>query len=245
MKRRLHILTAIILASSLTFATLPADAAANYKTKNGKLVHTKTSKLVKGYVTYNKKLYKNGKLYSGIHNDKLYKKGKLDTKNYYVTSNTLYRNGHVVYSLVLHKGILYNSSMRAVGKIIYKDKLYVNGKIKKGIVLASNKQLYEDGLLKKGFAIYKDRIYFDGLLYGDTVVFNSHLFIEGELAEDYIVYDDKLFLDGKLAPGYVLYNPTGDPENFEAETLYYKGFVVKGEFIYEGMTYRDGKIVLP
>lgn len=217
MKRRLHILTAVVLASSLTFATLPADAAANYKTKNGKLVHTKTSKLVKGYVTYNKKLYKNGKLYSGIHNDKLYKKGKLDTKNYYVTSNTLYRNGHVVYSLVLHKGI----------------------------VLASNKQLYEDGLLKKGFAIYKDRIYFDGLLYGDTVVFNSHLFIEGELAEDYIVYDDKLFLDGKLAPGYVLYNPTGDPENFEAETLYYKGFVVKGEFIYEGMTYRDGKIVLP
>ncbi len=142
MNRRFQIMMTLALASALTFSTLTVDAA-SYKLSSNKLVNAQTGKTAKGYITYNKKLYKNGKIFSGIYSDKLYKNGKVDKKNYYVTGSTLYKNGRIVYSLVLYNGVLYNSSMRAVGKIVYDNKLYVNGKIKEGIVLSSNKQLYE------------------------------------------------------------------------------------------------------
>lgn len=243
MKKTSRSIIALLLTGAVLFQPSIADAA-KYKVVKSKLVHASTGKTVKGYVFNQKKLYRNGKLYSGVYKDFLYKKGVVDKKNYYVTGNALFKNGRPVYSLTLFNGILYKGSTKASGKIVYDGKLYANGKIKQGLTLSKDKKLYENGILKKGFATYNYRLYYDGSRYTPRMVFENRLYIGGDLAEGYVVHEDKLFVDGKLAPGFVLYNPTGDPENFEAETLYYKGFIVQGEIIYEGMTYRDGKIVL-
>lgn len=243
MKKISRSLIALFVTGAVLCQPLFADAA-QYKVVKQKLVYASTGKTVKGYMFNKNKLYRNGKLYSGVYKDFLYKKGIVDKKNYYKMGNALFKNGRPVYALTLFDGILYKGSTKASGKIVYEGKLYTNGKIKQGLTLSKDKKLYENGILKKGFATYNYRLYYDGSRYTPRKIFENRLYIGGDLAEGYVVYDDKLFVDGKLAPDFVLYNPTGDPENFEAETLYYKGFIVKGEIIYEGMTYRDGKIVL-
>lgn len=243
MKKTTRTMMALLLTGSMLFHPATADAA-SYKVVKNKLVHAKTGKVVKGYVLNNHKLYRNGKLYSGVYKELLYKKGVIDKKNYYKMGNALYKNGAPVYALTLFDGILYKGSTKASGKIVYKGKLYSNGKIKAGMTLSKDKHLYEDGVLKKGMAVYNYRLYKDGKRYTPRTEFENRLYIGGDLAEGYVTYENKLFIDGKLATDFVLYNPTGDPENFEAETLYYKGFIVQGTIVYEGMTYVDGKIVL-
>lgn len=243
MKKISRSMMALLLTGAVLFQPSTADAA-SYKVVKNKLVHATTGKAVKGYVFNNHKLYRNGKLYSGVYKELLYKKGIVDKKNYYKLGNALYRNGAPVYALTLFEGVLYKGSTKASGKIVYKGKLYSNGKIKAGMTLSKDKKLYEDGVLKKGMAVYNYRLYKDGSRYTPRTVYENRLYIGGDLAEGYVPYEDKLFIDGKLATDFVLYNPTGDPENFEAETLYYKGFIVKGTITYEGMTYINGKIVL-
>ena len=134
-------------ASIVTAAVVPgstdASAASKYKVSNGKLVNTKTGKVVKGYVVYNSKLYYNGKL-----------------KNGYKTVGT----GKSI-------KLYYNGSLKKGYKTAKENKLlFYNGSLKKGYKTAGNgERLYKDGQLDKGYEVYGDvdkdpSLYYNGYL---------------------------------------------------------------------------------
>lgn len=143
-------LSATMLASTVAVATPgAASAKATYKVVNGKLVDAKTKKVVKGYKTYKNKLYKDGKLFTGIYKETYYKKGK---KASYWYNGIYYHQGkpYTGYSgqqklrfkdgeplTGLYSNILFEDGKRFKG---WKDdKYYTNGKLANGNVTINGK----------------------------------------------------------------------------------------------------------
>ena len=132
-------LTAIALSttmfvSAVAIAPGVTNAKTTYKIVNGKLVNAKTKKVVKGYKTYQNKLYKDGKLFKGLYKDTYYNKGK---KASYWYKKVYY-----------HQGKPY-TGYSGQQKLRFKDGEPVTG--------VYNKILFEDG---KRFNGWKDSKYY-------------------------------------------------------------------------------------
>ena len=146
-------LTAIALStamftSAIAMAPGVTNAKTTYKIVNGKLVDIKTKKVVKGYKTYNGKLYKDGKLFKGIYKNTYYNKGK---KASYWYNDVYY-----------HQGKPY-TGYSGQQKLRFKDGLPLTGEY--------NKILFEDG---KRFNGWKDsKYYLKGHLANGNVTING------------------------------------------------------------------------
>lgn len=146
-------LTAIAMStamftSAIAMAPGVTNAKTTYKIVNGKLVDVKTKKVVKGYKTYNGKLYKDGKLFKGIYKNTYYNKGK---KASYWYNDVYY-----------HQGKPY-TGYSGQQKLRFKDGLPLTGEY--------NKILFEDG---KRFNGWKDsKYYLKGHLANGNVTING------------------------------------------------------------------------
>ncbi|MFJ8263024.1 S-layer homology domain-containing protein [Rummeliibacillus sp. NPDC094406] len=150
-------------------------------------------------------------------------------------------NGYVVYKSKLY----YNGKLKqgyktvGTGKSI---KLYYNGSLKKGYKTArDNKLLFFNGSLKKGYSANGERLYKDGFLnkgykvYGD-VAKSPVLYYNGELKSGYKTANNAtlLFYNGKLKSGY---------KTAKGDTVLYKdGRLTKGLVEFNGKFYNDSKL---
>ncbi|MBQ0138707.1 MAG: hypothetical protein KBT36_05370 [Kurthia sp.] len=136
---------ALTLATSMvvsTFVVAQIDASAKEKIKtakktdsvkkNNKLMDKKTGKPVKGYATYEGKLYKNGVIFKGIVNGIKYSSGKK-------ASTTI-------------NGIKYVAGKKATG--VVNGQFYAGGKKATGIT--ADGLLYVNGKVNKGDYVYKN-----------------------------------------------------------------------------------------
>ncbi|WP_010286903.1 immunoglobulin-like domain-containing protein [Kurthia massiliensis] len=177
---------AVALGTSVvaTAVAPSASAATTYKIKSGKLVNAKTGKVVKGFKTFKKVLYKNGKKYTGTRSGKYYKKGVLSTGTY--------------------KGVKYQKGLKFTGISKADGKFYKNGvvgtgtykgvKYKKGVEftgVSTNGKYYEDGVLFTG--VKEDKKYVDGVLFTGTE--DGKKYVDGALLNGKDV-DGVVFVDG-------------------------------------------------
>lgn len=112
-------------------STIPTVVKA--KLYKGKLVHSTTGKVIKGFARYKKMIYKNGRLFTGTIQKKFYVQGKLFTG--------------------ISKGIYYKKGTLGTG--IYKSIYYIKGNKAQGVFSGI---LYEDG---KPFSGEKDGVIFE------------------------------------------------------------------------------------
>ncbi|WP_397539203.1 hypothetical protein [Rummeliibacillus pycnus] len=176
--------TATMLGAALltsTFVQVPTAEAKttikkvtnNVKVKSEKLVSTKNSKVIAGYALYKSKLYKNGKLYTGIVNSTYYKngvKGKGTYKNKYYENGKLFTGyaASINYINGLKRNGLYNGRY-------YKDGDFLTGETEDGIFykfgeiaygpfrgVIYNKGIKNVGINRIGKAYYKDQNYYMG-----------------------------------------------------------------------------------
>lgn len=176
------ILGSAVIVGSLSTIEIEADASSNYKIVDGKLVKKSNGKVVQGFKTFNGKLYKNGKLYTGLKGKTYYKNGKKATGKYkgiyYVKgkvftgidskSGKYYVNGKINKGLSIYNGKLYNGTTFNKGIVVYKGKLYNGAKLNKGLVLYEGK-LYNGSKLNKGIIQYK------ALWYKNATLANGHI----------------------------------------------------------------------
>lgn len=103
-----------------------SHAKSAFTVKNGKLVYVFNHKIVKGYATYKKKMYKNGRLFTGKHNYLRYKNGVLFNGFY---KGKLFKKGYPLDGF--YKGKLYDSGklMSDIGEYKGKRYLYYKGSI--------------------------------------------------------------------------------------------------------------------
>lgn len=181
MQKKIIAATTIMLAgASLSVGSVAQAATKPYKVVKNKLVHQKTGKLVKGYVVFKGKLYKNGKLNKGY--------AKIGTGK----SMKLYYNANLKkgYKKANGKTLLFHNGILAKGQVQTKDKkrLYVNGKLVEGTFVYENLDgkvfLYENGQLSKGMktATYETI----------TCLFNDGVFADGTR-----IHEGKLYENGK------------------------------------------------
>lgn len=176
------ILGSAVIIGSLSTIEIEANASSNYKIVDGNLVKKSNGKVVQGFKTFKGKLYKNGKLYTGLKGKTYYKTGEMATGKYkgiyYVKgkvftgidskSGKYYVNGKVNKGLSIYNGKLYNGATFNKGKVVYKGKLYNGTKLNKGLVLYEGK-LYNGSKLNKGVIQYK------GLWYKNASLANGHI----------------------------------------------------------------------
>ncbi|WP_397537187.1 bifunctional metallophosphatase/5'-nucleotidase [Rummeliibacillus pycnus] len=176
------VLGSAVILGAVSTTQVEADAASSYKISHGKLVDKATGKVVKGFKSFNSKLYKNGKLYTGIKGNIYYKNGKKGTGKYkeiyYVKgkvftgidskSGKYYVKGKVNKGLAVYKDKLYNGASLNKGKVVYKGKLYDGAKLNKGLVLYQDK-LYNGSTLNKGVVQFNKLWYKDSKLANGTI----------------------------------------------------------------------------
>lgn len=223
---------AVALGTSVvaTAVAPSASAATTYKIKSGKLVNAKTGKVVKGFKTYKKVLYKNGKKYTGTRSGKYYKKGVLSTGTY--------------------KGVKYQKGLKFTGISKANGKFYKNGvvgtgtykgvKYKKGVEftgVSTNGKYYENGVVATGTKLVDGTLYTDGVKDTKTQVFEDTLFVEGTQATADQVFEDTLYVAGKI--------PTAELTKFEEKYYDNKGKLANGEFTVDGkkVEIKDGVVV--
>ncbi|WP_397537219.1 immunoglobulin-like domain-containing protein [Rummeliibacillus pycnus] len=110
-------------ASVITSAVVAVDTTASAKTSckvsHGKLVNSKSHKLIAGFKTYQSVLYKNGKKFTGVYKGKYYKGGTLFTG---VVTKTYYKKG--VKATATVKGVYYKQGKPFTGDkhhVFYKE----------------------------------------------------------------------------------------------------------------------------
>ncbi|QOV10475.1 hypothetical protein [Viridibacillus arvi] len=220
------VIGAAVLTGSFAAAgsdTAFAKSSTSVKVSNGKLVYKSTGKVVKGYKTYNKALYKDGKKLTGLYKKTYYKAGKKATGTYKsvyykagkaftgVTNKTYYKAGKKAtgtYKNVYYKsgkaytGVVnktyYKAGKKATG--LYKGVYYKTGKAATGIFEG---QLYVSGNLSKGLTVYKDELYKDGSLNKGLVVFKDQLYKDAALNTGLALFQDQLYKDAVLNKGLV------------------------------------------
>ncbi|MEK4093758.1 hypothetical protein [Viridibacillus sp. FSL H8-0110] len=216
------VIGAAVLTGSFAAAgsdTAFAKSSTSVKVSNGKLVYKSTGKVVKGYKTYNKALYKDGKKLTGLYKKTYYKAGKKATGTYKsvyykagkaftgVTNKTYYKAGKKAtgtYKNVYYKsgkaytGVVnktyYKAGKKATG--LYKGVYYKTGKAATGIY---KDQLYVSGNLNKGLTVYKDQLYKDAVLNKGLVVFKDQLYKDAALNKGLIEFEGKFYFDAALA----------------------------------------------
>ncbi|MGE7769359.1 hypothetical protein ACQKMK_02340 [Viridibacillus arvi] len=216
------VIGAAVLTGSFAAAgsdTAFAKSSTSVKVSNGKLVYKSTGKVVKGYKTYNKALYKDGKKLTGLYKKTYYKAGKKATGTYKsvyykagkaftgVTNKTYYKAGKKAtgtYKNVYYKsgkaytGVVnktyYKAGKKATG--LYKGVYYKTGKAATGIY---KDQLYISGNLSKGLELYKEQLYKDGSLNKGLVVFKDQLYKDAVLNKGFAELDGKFYFDAALA----------------------------------------------
>ncbi|MGE7922828.1 hypothetical protein ACQKND_06555 [Viridibacillus arvi] len=218
------VIGAAVLTGSFAAAgsdTAFAKSSTSVKVSNGKLVYKSTGKVVKGYKTYNKALYKDGKKLTGLYKKTYYKAGKKATGTYKsvyykagkaftgVTNKTYYKAGKKAtgtYKNVYYKsgkaytGVVnktyYKAGKKATG--LYKGVYYKTGKAATGIY---KDQLYISGNLSKGLELYKDQLYKDASLNKGLALYKDQLYKDAVLNKGFIKFEDKFYFDAALANG--------------------------------------------
>lgn len=196
----------LMLSSGVTAEAAIKKAPKNVKVKSGKLLYKSTNKVVKGYVTYKSRVYKDGKLFTGITGNTYYKKGQRGNGVY---KNKLYKNGKLYTGKLSGKryekgvavtavldGVQYKGGKPATGTVngIY----YQNGRPFTGVV---NQIVYEAGIKPVGYKVYDHHLYKDGDLSMDVVKVNNIWYAGGQIASGKIVSLDgeELFVNNGLA----------------------------------------------
>lgn len=151
----------VFTAASVSYTTVAA-AKTTYKISNNQLVNAKSKKAVKGYVSYNSKLYKDGKLYTGTYHSVYYSAG---VKYSGIKSGKLYKSGKLVTTYTLYNGRLYKKG----------------GSLNTGLVLYSGK-LYNGSVYNRGYAIYSGKLYNGFALF--TGQYNGVSYTKGVAAAD-------------------------------------------------------------
>ncbi|MEK5483922.1 Ig-like domain-containing protein [Viridibacillus sp. FSL R5-0888] len=221
------VIGAAVLTGSFAAAgsdTAFAKSSTSVKVSNGKLVYKSTGKVVKGYKTYNKALYKDGKKLTGLYKKTYYKAGKKATGTYKsvyykagkaftgVTNKTYYKAGKKAtgtYKNVYYKsgkaytGVVnktyYKAGKKATG--LYKGVYYKTGKAATGIY---KDQLYVSGNLNKGLTVYKDQLYKDAVLNKGLALFKDQLYKDAVLNKGLEKFEDKFYFDAAIADGTYL-----------------------------------------
>lgn len=162
---RKYLLSTIALSSILTTPTIiqaPQEvSAASYKISKGKLVNSKTGKVVTSTVVYK---------------NTLYVKGKRSTTTT-LFKNTLYVKGKVKKGIVQYKGKFYKSGKLASKNtaFVYKEKLYKGQKLYAGFKKFFDPEFERQLLFKNGkhfTGVYKNTIHEDG---ADLEQYNGNL----------------------------------------------------------------------
>lgn len=154
---RKRTLTALALSTTMITSTVAvttpgvANAKTTYKVSNGKLIDAQTKKVVKGYKTYKNKLYKDGKLFTGLYKETYYKKGK---KASYWYKDVYY-----------HQGKPY-TGYSGIQKLRFKDGTPLTG--------TYSNILFEDGKRFKGWK--DDKYYTNGKLANGNVTINGKVY---------------------------------------------------------------------
>ena len=151
------------------------------------------------------------------------------------------------------------------GYVVYKSKLYYNGKVKKGyktVGTGKSIKLYYNGTLKKGYKTARDNklLFFNGKLKKGykTALSGEYLYKDGFLNKGYKVYGDVdkspvLYYNGKLKSGYktanngtlLFYNgklKAGYKTAKGGTVLYKEGRLTKGLVEFDGKFYNDSKL---
>ncbi|OMC89183.1 hypothetical protein BK128_04450 [Viridibacillus sp. FSL H7-0596] len=184
------VIGAAVLTGSFAAAgsdTAFAKSSTSVKVSNGKLVYKSTGKVVKGYKTYNKALYKDGKKLTGLYKKTYYKAGKKATGTY---KSVYYKTGKA-FTGVTNK-TYYKAGKKATGT--YKNVYYKTGKAYTGVV---NKTYYKAG--KKATGLYKGVYYKTGK--AATGIFEGQLYVSGNLNKGLYEFDKKFYYDATLANG--------------------------------------------
>ncbi|MBK3494752.1 hypothetical protein JFL43_07755 [Viridibacillus sp. YIM B01967] len=117
------------------------------KVTKGKLVSVKSSKVVKGYKSYQNVLYKNGNKFTGLYKKTFYKSGKKGTGIYKSVYYIAGKKGAGWYGSGSAKKWYYNGKP-LTGIEGKSNKLYVNGKVANGVVNYNGaEKLYKDGMV--------------------------------------------------------------------------------------------------
>ncbi|MEN0587761.1 Ig-like domain-containing protein [Kurthia gibsonii] len=200
-------------------ATTDASAASKYKIKSGKLVYAKSGKVVKGYVTYNKVVYKDGKKFTGLKNKVYYKLGKKATGTY--------------------KGAYYVKGAFKVTTGTYNKAYYVKG-VKKVTTGLYASKYYKDGKVATG--TYKGAYYVNGVKKVTTGYYNKAYYVNGVKKVSTGLLDDKLYVNGKLNQGYKLYKDDLYKDAvLNTELALFEGKLYDGAKLNEGIKEFDGK----
>lgn len=173
-------LAGVITVSSVGLSNFEASAAKKETIKKAvestttlskkKIVNKETGKVIKGYVSYKGKVYKNGVLFSGTVNSLKYSSGKKANET---IKGIKYVSGKKANTVI--KGIKYSNGKKA--NEIINGILYVNGVkysgVKKGVFykvgkkatgVAKDGKLYVSGKPNKGARYYNEKWYKDTAL---------------------------------------------------------------------------------
>ena len=204
---------AVMVGATLSTGSVAHAASKPYKVVKNQLVHKKTGKLIKGYVVFKGKLYKNGKLNKGY--------AKIGTGK----SMKLYYNANLKkgYKKANGKTLLFHNGILAKGQVQTKDQksLYVNGKLANGTFVYENLEgnvfLYENGQLSKGIktAAYESI----------TCLFNDGVFADGTR-----VHEGKLYENGKPNVGL----------KYVGGVFYFDAELANAEI--DGVRYEQGRV---
>lgn len=234
------ILGSVVLLGAVGTTQLEADAASKYKISDGKLVQKSNGKVVKGYKTFKDKLYKNGKLYTGLKSKVYFKKGIKATGKYKgiyykkgkaftgiePKTGKYYLKGKVNKGLAIYKGKLYDGAKLNKGLDLYKGKLYNGSKLNKGLALYKYR-LYNGAKLNKGHALYKKQLYKNASLNKGLAVYRDHLYKDSKLNSGVVRYKELWYSDSKLANGRIktpdgkeIRVVNGKEENFKLSVMH-------------------------
>lgn len=138
-------LAVIVVMTPISTMSMKSAHAAEYKIVKGKLVNSKTGKVITKTVMYKSKLYKKGKLAKGkiLYKKKLYVNGKILNKivefqNKYYKSGKRLNNS----AIFIHNGYLHKGSTLYEGIQFYNNRLYKDGTRYTGVY---NNQYYTSG----------------------------------------------------------------------------------------------------
>lgn len=241
--------TAFLLGASVITPTGSAFATTKYNVQSGKLVNSKTKKVVQNYKVYKNVLYKNGVKYTGTFKSALYERGKKYTGT---KKGIVYKKGKKFSGI--QKSIYYKAGKRGTGD--YRKVYYYKGKKHAGI--AATSKLYKNQYVKQGkptTGTYKGKYYVkgklaqgmqqkkyykNGVLY--TGVLNNKQYVKGKLANQW--YAQTLYVNGVRANGVignVHYAAGKKVEGVVADILYKSGVTFAGTI--GGYTYVSGKLL--
>ena len=204
-------------ASVVTTAVAPgvASAATKYKVNSkGNLVLKSTGSLVKGWVEFGGKLYKNGKpapakkykIMGTGASMKLYFGPTL--KKGYKTANSkslLFKDGKLLKGnkQTADRARYYENGKLATGwDVVAADEtkyIYKSGKLFKEQKTATRDGVlnyFENGKLAEGTKAFQDTLFTDGTVDEKDQVFKDVLYVGGKKAEGTVTFEDVVYVDG-------------------------------------------------